>query len=204
MTLPAPSDEWRRSSSVRRAAHWLLYWLFRLVHGLRVEGLENLPESGPCIVAGAPHVSYLDIVMPIAGGPRRAMRGLIKAEAFKVPVLGWFLLKCWSIPLDRKGGIAGLRAAIVALEQGGCVAIFPEGTRSKTGEPGRAKAGVGYIASRSGAPVVLCKIEGMWGYPLTRRIVVRFGPTMRFEKKDADIAECQAFAQSVLDRALSL
>jgi 1-acyl-sn-glycerol-3-phosphate acyltransferase len=199
------SDEWRRSAWVRRAVHWALYWWFRVVHGLRVEGLENLPEEGACIVAGGPHVSYLDIVMPLAGGPKRVMRGLIKAEVFTIPVVGWFLRKAWSIPLDRKGGIAGLRAAIDALEhQGGCVAIFPEGTRSKTGAPGRAKAGVGYIASRSGAPVVLCKLEGMWGYPFTRRVVVRFGPSVRFEKKDADIAECQAFAQSVLDGALSL
>lgn len=203
------SDEWGRSALVRRAVHWTLYWFFRVFCGLRVEGLEHIPAEGACIVAGGPHVSYWDIVMALAAGHagwphKRVMRGLTKAEAFRVPLVGWFLREAWAIPLDRKGGIAGLRAAIEALGQGGCVGIFPEGTRSKTGAPGRAKAGVGYIASRSGAPVVVAKLEGMWGFPFTRRVAVRFGPALRFENKDADSAECQAFAQTVLERSLSL
>jgi 1-acyl-sn-glycerol-3-phosphate acyltransferase len=198
------NDEWARSTRVRRIAHWLLHYSYTLIWGCTVEGLEHLPAEGGIIIAGAPHTSYFDIVMAIGAGPKRVLLGVTKAEAFKTPFVGWFLRKAGAIPLDRKSGAAGLRAAIEALAAGGCIGIFPEGTRSKTGELGRAKAGMGYLASRSGALVVPVRLIGMFGFPWTRKIGVRFGPALRFDDPAADSAACQAFAQSVLERAFSL
>lgn len=197
-------DELRRASAVRRAAQPLFALIFRTFWRFEVEGLEHLPETGGVIVAGAPHLSYFDVVMAVGAGYKRVLLALTKAEAYDKPGLGWFLRAAGTIKLDRKGGdISGLRSAIDALKAGGCIGMFPEGTRSKTGEPGRAKQGTGFLASRAGVPVVPMRIFGMREFPFTR-LKVRFGPAMRLEDPEADRAACLAFSEAVLARALSL
>ena len=198
------ADEWARSTRVRRFAHWFLHYAFTLIWRLEVTGLENLPAEGGVLIAGGPHTSNMDIIMAVGAGPKRSMRGVTKIEAFKVPFVGWFLRKADSIPLDRKSSAGGMRAAIEALKTGSCVGIFPEGTRSKTGEPGAAKSGTGFLASRSGAVVVPVRLVGMRGFPWTRKVGVRFGAPMRLDDPRADSAACQAFSQAVLERAFSL
>jgi 1-acyl-sn-glycerol-3-phosphate acyltransferase len=189
----------------RKRTQAILWPALKHVWGMSVEGLEHIPEEGPVIVAGNHNANVDGPILGVATGlARRFCLPLAKIEIYSVPVAGWFLTKVGTIPLDRKGDVQALRHAIDWIQGGHGLIIFPEGTRSKTGVPGPAKAGTGFLASRTGAPVVPVRIEGSRAFPFGRGIRVAFGPPMRFENNDADRAECLAFSQRVLERILTL
>ena len=132
-------------------------------HGYKatITGVENIPVSGPVILASNP-VSYADTFLPPALIKRQVTLP-VKAEAFrrdqgpKWAVIGWFLKAVGMVPLDRSGGRAaldGLGPVIEALEQGRVVGIYPEGTRSPDGRLYQGKTGVARLALSTGAPVV--------------------------------------------------
>lgn len=197
--------DWHQAPLLRRWPNWFLLLLARAVWGFRVSGLEHLPPRGPLIVAGN-HVSLLDgPLVAMGASPLRYMRFLGKAEIFKVPLLGWYLRKAGAIPLDRKkGDVAALRAALDILGSGGCLALFPEGTRSKTGRPGRPKAGVGFLAGQTGATVVPARLINTDRFPRGRPLEVRFGPGLKFCGDSSDREECLAFAEKVMERVFAL
>lgn len=145
---------------------------------LRTEGLENIPREGSLIVA-CNHFSDADpIALDLAVGRVRPARFVAKKELFSVPLLKQALQEAEAIPVDRynpDGDLNALRRTITGLAKGDCMAIFPEGTRSKTGQSGDPKSGVGFIACRSGAPVVPARIRGTERFPKPARIVLKFG-----------------------------
>jgi 1-acyl-sn-glycerol-3-phosphate acyltransferase len=199
-----PADGLAQAPWLRRFSHSVVLSLFEGLWGLKVSGLENIPARGPVIVA-ANHVSNLDgPVLAVAVGEARFMRALAKIELFQVPVLGAFLRRTGSIPIDRRGDVKALRSALDLLERGGCLAVMPEGTRSKTGVPGRARAGLGFLAGQSGAVVVPAHILNTDRFWKFQPLEVRFGPPLRFEGDAADRGRCRIFAQDVLDRLLTL
>ncbi len=208
MAAPDPAawavDDLSAAPALRRGTQALVSLLVR-AFGLKVSGLEHVPERGPLLVAGN-HVSNLDgPVLAVAIGPKRFLRGLGKIELYRVPVLGWYLKNAGTIPVERgKGDVGAMRAAIELLRGGGALGLFPEGTRSKTGKPGRPKAGVGFLAAMSGAPVLPARIVGTDRFPKTRPLEVRFGPPLRFSGEDRGRARCQEFAEQVMERVLKL
>ncbi len=184
--------------------------------GLRVEGLEHLPPDGPLIVASN-HASIADgPILIVASERRRLLRYLTKAEAFSVPVLGWYLRATGMIPVDRsRGDVLAMRSAVEFLRKGGALGVFPEGTRSKDGRPGRPKPGVGFLARESGAAVVPARIRGSEGFTRGRPLRVTFAPPLRFEDlrlQDRGSAgglpqgkqACQSFAEAVMERVWAL
>ena len=169
-----------------------------------MSGLEHLPAGGPVILAGN-HVSLLDgPLLALAASPRRYVRFLGKAELFRVPVLGWYLARSGSVPLDRRGDVVAMRAALEILRGGGCLALFPEGTRSRTGLPGRPRAGVGFLAGLGGAVVVPARILNTGAFPWGRPLEVRFGAGLSFAGDARDREQCLAFAQRVMERVFAL
>ena len=175
------------------------------VWGLKVAGLDNLPRQGAAIVA-CNHVSNADpLVIGFAVYPVRSLRYLAKVELFRVPVVGWFIHQVGAIPLDRsRADVAAVRSAVAVLDKGRCLAIFPEGTRSKDGRAGRPKAGVGYLAGQTGAPVVPARLVNTDRLLSFRSVEVRFGPPLRFAGDPGDRRRCQDFAHMVMDRVFSL
>lgn len=153
--------------------------LFPVLWRAQREGLEHLPRAGPLIVA-VNHVSWHD--PPLAGwavDPVRTPFFLGKAELFRGRLARWALVALHSIPLDRaRGDVGALRRAEELLRAGGCLILFPEGTRSRTGVPGRPKPGIGFLAQRTGAAVVPALVTGTRSAFGPMRI--RFGAPMRF------------------------
>ena len=129
-------------------------------------GLENLPADGRGVIIASNHVSHFD---PLTCGhflydAGRWPQFLAKASVFKVPVLGWIITRCRQIPVER-GSVEAARSLdklTRALQSGGTVIIYPEGTTTK--EPGlwpmRGKTGVARLALVTGAPVLPM---AMWG-----------------------------------------
>ncbi|MBI5631109.1 MAG: 1-acyl-sn-glycerol-3-phosphate acyltransferase [Elusimicrobia bacterium] len=190
---------------LRRGPALVAKWLARSVWRLKVSGLEHVPRRGPVILA-ANHVSLADgPVLAVAAGSVRSPHFLGKAELFLVPLLGWYLRRTGVIPLERRGGdISAMRAAVEHLRGGGCLALFPEGTRSKTGVPGAPKAGVSFLAGRTGAEVVPVRLVNTARAARLYPLEARFGPGLRFEGDIADRDACLAFARDVMAHILAL
>jgi len=146
----------RRRSLARYAARGVFHMAGI---GLKVDGLDNLPEA--CIVA-ANHASYLDgIILTAALPPRFGF--VIKREITKVPVVGWMLQRLGSEFVERFDKHAARSDAsriIKRANQGTCLGVFPEGTFVL--EPGLRAFHLGgfMAATRGGLPVVPIAIRG--------------------------------------------
>jgi 1-acyl-sn-glycerol-3-phosphate acyltransferase len=139
-----------RPRTVLRA---FLLGLLRVVIGLRVEGLANVPRSGPILVAGN-HLHNADPILVEIAMPR-PLHFMAKKEVFGVPVISWFARSSGSFPVDRgKPDRSAIRAAQARLKDGIAVGMFPEGTRSVTRSLKAALPGAAMIAQLSGAPVL--------------------------------------------------
>jgi len=140
--------------------------LLRIIFRPQAEGLENVPKSGPAILASN-HLSYADwLFMPLTL-PRR-VSFVAKAEYFDSPgIKGWlqklFFSGSGQIPIDRSGADAAQGALISAkgvLAKGELFGIYPEGTRSHDGKLYRGKTGVARLALETGVPVIPCAVVG--------------------------------------------
>jgi 1-acyl-sn-glycerol-3-phosphate acyltransferase len=145
---------------------WIVGLIFRVFWRPRVEGLENIPESGPVIIASN-HLSFIDsVVIPII--VPRPVAFLAKSDYFEQPGVKGRLAKAWyeglgALPVDRddsKAALASLDTALGVLAEGGAFGIYPEGTRSRDGRLYRGRTGVAQLALTSGAPVVPVGLQG--------------------------------------------
>ncbi len=137
-----------------------------------IRGRENVPRKGALIVVSN-HMNNADPPVLEIAIPRN-IKWLTKAEWFKTPVVGWMMRLAGMIPVKRfEADLHALREAQKLLDSGGCLGMFPEGTRSKgqglkEGEPGSA-----LIALRSGALVLPVALWGTENVKLPRDIIGR-------------------------------
>ena len=123
------------------------------------QGTENFPTSGGFIVA-ANHMTNLDPLTfaHYVYDNARAPRILAKASLWKIPVLRWVLDRTGMIPVHRNtvGAASSLADAVRALQEGECVAVFPEGTLTRDPDlwPMVGKTGAARLALTSGVPVI--------------------------------------------------
>jgi len=161
----------------------LAHTMFRL----ESSGRENVPATGPVLLVSN-HSSVLDPAL-IGSALARQLTFLAKAELFDLPLFGGLIRRVNARPIRREGADpSALRTAMRALEDGGALLIFPEGTRGDEGIIRSAKTGAGMLAVLSGAPVVPIYIQGSgraWprGRKLPRpaKVTVTFGAALRFE-----------------------
>lgn len=148
----------------------MLYWLFKnsifrpiikYLFKARIEGESNVPATGGVILASN-HIDAGDTVV-LPAMIRRQVTFPAKAELFQgnrgwfSKAVAWFLKAVGQVPLDRSGGRAsldGLGPVLQVLADGGCVGIYPEGTRSPDGRLYKGKTGVARMALAAGVPVV--------------------------------------------------
>lgn len=134
------------------AAKYTFWAFFGTLWRMRVYGSENVPKSGPLIVASN-HVSYFDPPVLGTASPRR-LSYMAKEQLFKLPVLGPAISAVGAYPVDREGSAtAAIKRSVEVLRAGGAVGIFPEGTRNLQGTT-EARGGVALLASLGKAPVV--------------------------------------------------
>ena len=175
----------------------------RAVYGFRSIGAQNVPPTGPVIVA-CNHVSYLDPVV-LGIGFLRPVTYLAKKQLFAIPVLGPIIAKLGAYPLDREaGGAAAIRAALRALKEGRCIGIFPEGGRNRDGQH-EEKGGAALLGALSGAPVVPAAIAGTRNARPFRRIRVIYGEPLIVERKrKADGDDLEKWTLEIMRRIRAL
>ena len=153
-----------------------------------VVGLENVPATGPVILASN-HLSFADsVVIPVLV-PRKVVF-LAKSDYFTGPGVKGALTRAWfetlgMLPVDRddrKAALASLDTALAVLGRGEAFGIYPEGTRSRDGRLYRGRTGIAHLALTTGAPIVPVGLQGTQhlqpvgsNLPRLVKVTVRFG-----------------------------
>jgi 1-acyl-sn-glycerol-3-phosphate acyltransferase len=127
-----------------------------------VEGMDNIPDEGPAILASN-HLSFSDSFF-LPALMRRRVTFIAKSEYFtgtgvKGKLTAAFFRGVGQLPVDRSGvrgaGEAAIRSGIEVIERGELFGVYPEGTRSPDGKLYRGKVGgLARIALATGAPVI--------------------------------------------------
>ncbi|MFM2238487.1 MAG: hypothetical protein RL389_834 [Actinomycetota bacterium] len=162
-----------------------------------VRGMENIPTSGPVILASN-HLSFSDsIFLPLQS--RRPVVFLAKSEyftgrGFKGALTRWFFKATGQLPIDRSGGRASeasLNTGLRVLAQGQVLGIYPEGTRSPDGRLFRGRTGIARMALESKVlviPVAMIDTEKVQPIgrrlPRIRRIGIIVGEPLDFSRFD--------------------
>jgi 1-acyl-sn-glycerol-3-phosphate acyltransferase len=151
-----------------QAAKFVAEPLVKVVFRPDVEGLENIPRTGPAIIASN-HLSFSDSFFIPVVSPR-AVTFIAKAEYFDAGGLKGLWNKAFysrfagAVPVDRSGSRnatqAALDVAVQSLERGELFGIYPEGTRSPDGRLYRGRTGIAEIALRAGVPIIPVGITG--------------------------------------------
>ena len=170
--------------------------LFRAVYRLEVKGREHIPSKGAVLIASN-HISNLD--PPLIGSSIfRPIHYFAKEELFKIPIFGWLIQQINAFPVKRfEHDIGAFKKAQSLLNQGEAVLLFPEGRRSKTGELGAPRPGIGLLAFNAQVPVVpACVINT--DKPLQfKKIKLYFGPPI-FPKAVQEKSDHIAFSKAVM------
>ncbi len=180
-----------------------VFWRFR------VEGTENVPLTGPLIVA-CNHVSYMD---PVALGVAcpRSLAYMAKVELFRMPLLGQLITALGAYPVEReRSARAAIKRSVQLLRSGGAVGIFPQGTRVRDSNA-KAHTGVALLALLSGAPVLPACVVGSAQAARLGQIKVAFGTPIAFvdssndcPKEKASREELANWTSMVMDRIKTL
>lgn len=142
---------------LRRVMAWLVPRLMRF----RPQGLENIPKDGPFVIA-ANHIHALDPIIVAIIVPQH-VSFMAKEEVMHSRLLGWLVKQVGSFPVKRgKADIQAIRQALKVLAAGQVLGIFPEGTRSKTGEMQAAFEGTALLAARAEVPIVPVALHGQY------------------------------------------
>ena len=140
-----------------RLLHFMTAWLMGFLWvRVKKEGFEKIP-SGPVVLI-ANHVSNFDPMAVMAAYAGKIIF-ISKESNFHIPVAGALMKKSGYLSIDRENGMRALRTLKTAADlietEAVSVGIYPEGTRSKSGELQEFKEGAFYLAKKAKVPVVV-------------------------------------------------
>jgi len=170
-----PRGDW----FLRFARGWARSILFVAGISVRVLHRERLDERRSFVVVSN-HESFCDILVLLAA-LRVQVRFLAKRSIFRVPVLGWSIAAAGFVPVDRgeRGrSVTTVDAAFRRLRGGRSLVIFPEETRTATGELLPFKQGAALLALRSGLPLLPLGIAGTFRILPRESFDIRSGPVV--------------------------
>ncbi|WP_017586224.1 lysophospholipid acyltransferase family protein [Nocardiopsis ganjiahuensis] len=159
-----------------------------------IEGRENVPATGPVLLASN-HLSFVDSVVIPLSVTQRPVRFLAKSDYFEAPGVKGKLTKTvfsslGAMPVRRgnaRDAMVSLEMMLDRLNEGEACVVYPEGTRSRDGRLYRGRTGVAHLALESKAPIVPVAVSGTQlvqpigaSMPRPRPFTVRFGEPMDF------------------------
>jgi 1-acyl-sn-glycerol-3-phosphate acyltransferase len=187
----------RESGLIESLLHWF-WWAgiriyLKIFHRLTVVGRENLPTEAPFIIV-ANHSSHLDVfalASPCPGRLRDRIFPIAAGDTFfeKLPVAAFAAYLLNALPLWRKHcdpkDLEEMRKRLT--DEPCAYVLFPEGTRTRTGEMGPFRRGLGALVASTLVPVVPCYLEGAFAafppqnrFPRPRKLRLRVGTPLRF------------------------
>lgn len=179
----------------------LVWNVLNPIYRFDIRGLEKFPKTGGVLIC-ANHINALD--PPVVGiTAPRDVHFMAKEELFTAPILKTILPKIYAFPVKR--GMSdrdALRKAIAVLKSGNVMGLFPEGTRSKTGELGKGFSGAGFFALKGEAAVVPCAIIGP--YKAFKRVKVVYGEPIDMQPYRERKASADEVTQVIMDHIQQL
>ncbi len=202
----------------KKIQYWIAYligficsYLFYLINGAKitVSGLENIPRDGTTVLFVGNHRSYIDIPL-LARYVPFPIAFIGKKSLLKFPFLNILMVMMGCLFLDRddvRKAFETIKRGISKLERGESLLIFPEGTRSKTGDFLPFKQGSLKLAEKAHVPVLPFSLKGTndvfgdHGFRLKpNRIWLTFGPIIYLDRIDeADRKQSAAYVQGIIE-----
>jgi 1-acyl-sn-glycerol-3-phosphate acyltransferase len=183
-----------------RILRFLIRILLKLIARINIRGKEKVPSAGGMILASN-HIGILDIVMVYFAIDRTDLFIPVAEKWGKIGWINWLGKQLNFLFVDRfNPDLKAMRKMIALMEDGNCLVIAPEGTRSRTGVLIEGKPGVAYLAARSGFPVFPVAIAG------TEDKVI-LGNLKRLRKSDITLTSGEPFIVPLLpnkDRDMAL
>lgn len=199
---------WDRSGRQQHfiARQWARTLLWISLSPVQVIGAEKLRDY-PVSVYASNHLSYMDTPVLFAHLPFQ-FRILAKGGLWKAPFIGWYLNHSGQVPIHSgspRSLIAGLLRGAATLQSGLPLVVFPEGSRTPTGQLQPFASGGAFMAIRAGVPVVPVALIGTYELlpihtyslrPRPLKIVIGDPiPTASLATRDADALTNQLFAE---------
>jgi 1-acyl-sn-glycerol-3-phosphate acyltransferase len=175
----------------------------------RAIGIENIPQTGPVILTPN-HFSQMDHFFA-AVYLRRKVQFMAKSQLYSHPFIKWVFRNGGVFPVRRgHDDQKAFETAKLILARGGTVLMYAEGGRSRSGDLGEPKRGVGKIALESGAPVVPVAIHGSaharaWKRLRFPKVTIQYGEPLSFPvRENPSREEQQQVANQVFDRVRAM
>jgi 1-acyl-sn-glycerol-3-phosphate acyltransferase len=199
----------------RAALQLVMRAYLKVYHHLVIHGREHLPLNESFVMV-CNHTSHLDTVSLLAALPVRRVHRAFPAAAAdyffsSVPRSALSVLFVNALPFDRQAkGTESLAVCRELLARRGHVLIlFPEGTRTMTGEVGHFRSGIARLVAGERTPVVPCHLDGGFSafpkgaaFPRPRRLTLRVGRPMTFPDDSPEDREAIARICSTLREAV--
>ena len=180
----------------------VLSWIF---FPFTAHQTRNIPRQGSFILASN-HVSNLDPVLLGICSVRR-LNFMAKIELFK-GLLGFFLTRLGAFAVKRgESDFGAMREALRRLKEGRVILIFVEGTRRIGNEPSKAQAGVGFLAIKSGVPIVPVYVQGTDKVMAPGTKFFKRGPVFATFGKPFSVSDAPTYeeaSQRILDQIYAL
>ena len=180
-----PGVPWKLAQVLVRV--WSSVWF-----DLKVYGLDNVPRSGGALIVSN-HQSYLDPALLGARLPR-PMSYMGKSELFKNPALAWLFRSLGAFPVRQGAGdVRAIKETVNRLQEGRILNIFPEGSRTETGQIMPMEPGAALVVRKSGVPIIPVAIVGAYeAWPKGRKLFrphpirIVYGPPLDVKGMKAD------------------
>ncbi|MDH3352800.1 MAG: 1-acyl-sn-glycerol-3-phosphate acyltransferase, partial [Gammaproteobacteria bacterium] len=203
--------------ALRSMAALLLRGWMRLYHRLRIDGREHLPASGSFILV-CNHTSHLDTLCMLCAMPLNKIHRTFPAAAAdyffsSLPRSAVSAILINALPFDRQvNGAESLTVCSHLLNtEGNVLIIFPEGTRTTTGEMQRFRSGIGRLVVATRLPVVPCYLDGglkAWPkgklWPRPYRLHLRIGAPVSYEQLDESSESVRKICHDLQSRVAEL
>lgn len=214
---PRPAEYFTQFHTAARKSVGWTYALARLVltvptillYRVRGIGVKNVPREGALVLAPN-HFSQMDHFF-VGVYLRRKIRFMAKSQMFGPPVLTYIYKHGGVFPIRRGDhDEEAFKTAYTILDQGGMLLVYAEGGRSRSGEMGTPKPGIGRIALESGVPIVPVAIHGSarvrgWKRLRFPKVTVQFGEPVSFPVESSPSRERQLEAATqVFDRVRTM
>jgi 1-acyl-sn-glycerol-3-phosphate acyltransferase len=202
--------------SIRSLAAMLLRGWMRLYHRLKIDGQEHLPDRGSYVLV-CNHTSHLDTLCLLSSVPLKKIHRTFPAAAAdyffsSLPRSAVSAILINALPFDRKlKGAESLAVCSKLLDnEGNVLIIFPEGTRTTSGEMGRFRSGIGRLVVGRDLAVLPCHLAGgvnAWpkgkAFPRPHQLRLRIGTARTYAhlaKTSESVGEiCRDLQESVAE-----
>lgn len=180
----------------------------KTIFRLRVFGMENVPNRKPFIICSN-HIRWIDpVTIGVALPARYDIKFMAKKELFKNPFIGYLFRQVGAFPVNRDDADFGaIKWSYQILKEGHVLGLFPEGSRSSSGQLQKAYNGAALIAVRSGVPILPVAVEGPYRFlkPLKLHIGKPFVlPPLVYEQRDEKKAQLDEMSRKIMDNIACL